>query len=198
MSRRAKFVFITWIGKNLSAMKKAKVSTDKALVKQICTVSMTCMCVNTIKSINFLNLSLLYVTNSSLHLHKTIWENVNYFRFFLLLQNFAVELLESEAELLSEDKVLDLVKKAGGANYGTGTRDWIWREKQIVFCYNDITLIDWISLFFAFSGKTFLTAIQGCHTFEFKNSSDTLTKIPFVFFFPNFMLLENRIFKNAA
>ena len=42
MSRRAKFVFITWIGKSLSALKKAKVSTDKAFVKQICDVSRTC------------------------------------------------------------------------------------------------------------------------------------------------------------
>lgn len=36
MSRRAKFAFITWIGSAVSALKKAKVSTDKAFVKQIC------------------------------------------------------------------------------------------------------------------------------------------------------------------
>ena len=41
MSKRAKFVFITWIGKNVSTLKKAKVSTDKAFVKQICNVSYT-------------------------------------------------------------------------------------------------------------------------------------------------------------
>ena len=41
MSRRAKFAFITWIGPSVSALKKAKVSTDKAFVKQICNV---CVC----------------------------------------------------------------------------------------------------------------------------------------------------------
>ena len=42
MSRRAKFAFISWIGKNVSALKKAKVSTDKGFVKQICHVSEIC------------------------------------------------------------------------------------------------------------------------------------------------------------
>lgn len=35
MSRRAKFAFITWIGPGVSALKKGKVSTDKAFVKKI-------------------------------------------------------------------------------------------------------------------------------------------------------------------
>lgn len=39
MSRRAKFAFITWIGASVSPLKKAKVSTDKAFVKQIINVS---------------------------------------------------------------------------------------------------------------------------------------------------------------
>lgn len=39
MSRRAKFAFITWIGPGVSPLKKAKVSTDKAFVKSIITVS---------------------------------------------------------------------------------------------------------------------------------------------------------------
>ena len=39
MSRRAKFAFITWIGPSVSPLKKAKVSTDKAFVKEICSVS---------------------------------------------------------------------------------------------------------------------------------------------------------------
>lgn len=39
MSRRAKFAFITWIGPNVSPLKKAKVSTDKAFVKEIVRVS---------------------------------------------------------------------------------------------------------------------------------------------------------------
>ena len=39
MSRRKKFAFITWIGPSVSPLKKAKVSTDKAFVKAIVTVS---------------------------------------------------------------------------------------------------------------------------------------------------------------
>lgn len=74
MSRRARFVFITWIGSALSPLKKAKVSTDKAFVKNIC-------------------------------------------------NNFSVEILESDKGQLSQNAVLDLLNKAGGANYGTGVRD---------------------------------------------------------------------------
>ena len=40
MSRRAKFAFITWIGPGVSPLKKARVSTDKAFVKEICRVSL--------------------------------------------------------------------------------------------------------------------------------------------------------------
>ena len=39
MSKRSKFVFCTWVGPNVSVMKKAKMSTDKALLKEIITVS---------------------------------------------------------------------------------------------------------------------------------------------------------------
>ena len=35
MSKRAKFAFITWIGENVGALKKAKVSTDKGNVKAV-------------------------------------------------------------------------------------------------------------------------------------------------------------------
>lgn len=35
MSKRSKFVFCTWVGPNVSVMKKAKMSTDKALLKEI-------------------------------------------------------------------------------------------------------------------------------------------------------------------
>ena len=44
MSRRAKFAFITWIGPSVSPLKKAKVSTDKAFVKAIITVSRCTVC----------------------------------------------------------------------------------------------------------------------------------------------------------
>ncbi|XP_074534154.1 coactosin-like protein [Halichoeres trimaculatus] len=35
MSKRAKFTLITWIGDNVSGLKRAKISTDKAKVKEI-------------------------------------------------------------------------------------------------------------------------------------------------------------------
>jgi len=35
LSKRAKFVLVTWVGQNVSVMKKAKMSTDKALLKDI-------------------------------------------------------------------------------------------------------------------------------------------------------------------
>jgi len=37
MSKRSKFLFLTWVGPNVSVMKKAKMSTDKALLKEIIT-----------------------------------------------------------------------------------------------------------------------------------------------------------------
>jgi len=42
MSKRAKFVLITWIGSNVSALKRAKVSTDKTGVKTVILVSLHC------------------------------------------------------------------------------------------------------------------------------------------------------------
>lgn len=35
LSKRSKFIFVTWVGPSVSVMKKAKMSTDKALMKDI-------------------------------------------------------------------------------------------------------------------------------------------------------------------
>lgn len=35
LSKRAKFTLITWIGENISGLQRAKISTDKSLVKDI-------------------------------------------------------------------------------------------------------------------------------------------------------------------
>jgi hypothetical protein len=40
LSVRAKFVLITWVGRSVSVVKRAKVSTDKAFVKQVIMVSL--------------------------------------------------------------------------------------------------------------------------------------------------------------
>ena len=40
MSKRAKFVLVTWIGPTVSVMKKAKMSTDKASIKDVVQVSL--------------------------------------------------------------------------------------------------------------------------------------------------------------
>jgi len=39
------------------------------------------------------------------------------------MQNFAVEVLATEHEQLEQSSIVDEVKKAGGANYGTGVRE---------------------------------------------------------------------------
>lgn len=74
LSKRCKFAFINWVGRNVSPLKKAKMSTDKALVKQA-------------------------------------------------IKSFAVEVVTDEREETEENHIRDLLQKAGGANYGTGTRD---------------------------------------------------------------------------
>lgn len=43
MSKRAKFTLITWIGENISGLQRAKISTDKALVKEIVQVGDACV-----------------------------------------------------------------------------------------------------------------------------------------------------------
>lgn len=74
LSKRVKFVLVTWVGVNVGALNRAKMSTDKTVVKAV-------------------------------------------------IKNFAMEVLASEHDQLDEDSILDQVRKAGGANYGTGVRD---------------------------------------------------------------------------
>ena len=38
MSKRAKFALVTWIGNEVSALKRAKISIDKAVVKEVMSV----------------------------------------------------------------------------------------------------------------------------------------------------------------
>lgn len=71
MSKRVKFVLLTWCGPEVPALKKAKMSLEKTKVKK-------------------------------------------------LMSNFAVEIQTSETEEIALENILGLVRKSGGANYGTG------------------------------------------------------------------------------
>lgn len=39
MSKRQKFLFVTWVGPNVSVIRRAKMSTDKSLIKGIVSVN---------------------------------------------------------------------------------------------------------------------------------------------------------------
>jgi hypothetical protein len=41
MSKRQKFLFLTWVGPSVGVIKRAKMSTDKAMVKDIIVVSLS-------------------------------------------------------------------------------------------------------------------------------------------------------------
>ena len=47
MSRRCKFMMVTWVGTQVSAMKRAKMSTDKALIKEVLNVRIHIFSFNT-------------------------------------------------------------------------------------------------------------------------------------------------------
>jgi len=74
MSKRVKFALVTWVGTNVSAINRAKMSTDKTVVKGV-------------------------------------------------IKNFAVEIHASDRQELEQEQIADALRKAGGANYGTGVRD---------------------------------------------------------------------------
>lgn len=54
-------------------------------------------------------------------LHSRTNLNVVYSMF--TLQNFAVEVLVTDHDQLEKSSIVEEVRKAGGANYGTGVRD---------------------------------------------------------------------------
>ena len=97
-------MLVTWVGPNVSVMKKAKMSTDKALMKDVIQVrKILCNVLNSqFFSILCLNFCLIYL---------------------YYLQNMSVELqLENHGEF-SHDHFKMQVDKASGARYGTGVRD---------------------------------------------------------------------------
>jgi len=74
LSKRAKFVLVSWCGNGVPPLRRAKMSTDKTEIKRI-------------------------------------------------VQSFAVEIQTNELAELEESAIKDVVAKAGGANYGTGSRN---------------------------------------------------------------------------
>jgi len=71
-SKRAKFVFVSWVGQKVGSLQRAKVSVHKANIKQI-------------------------------------------------VRDYAAEIHAEDRADLEESKVMAIVVKAGGANYGTGS-----------------------------------------------------------------------------
>lgn len=71
LSKRSKFALVTWVGPGVSPLQKAKVSTDKAFVKQ-------------------------------------------------LFAQFQTEVLADDKIDLTREVIEERIRKAGGANYGTG------------------------------------------------------------------------------
>ncbi|XP_005181888.1 coactosin-like protein isoform X1 [Musca domestica] len=75
MSKRKKFIFLTWIGQDVGVIQRAKMSTDKAIIKDV-------------------------------------------------LNNFAVELQAGVDNELDIELFREALNRAGGANYGTGVRNF--------------------------------------------------------------------------
>jgi len=71
LSKRAKFASITWCGTSVNPLKRARLSADKALVKEV-------------------------------------------------IQSCAVDVMFSDENEVSESHIMDGIRRAGGANYGTG------------------------------------------------------------------------------
>ncbi|MEQ2192093.1 hypothetical protein XENOCAPTIV_006912 [Xenoophorus captivus] len=90
MSKRAKFTLITWIGENVSGLQRAKISTDKTLVKDVVQVRDS--------------------GEVSVKLTVPLGETGPYW-------NFAKEFMISDPRELEEEYLRMELKKAGGANY---------------------------------------------------------------------------------
>lgn len=107
MSKRSKFALITWIGKNVKPLQKARVSTDKAFVKDVLRVSW-----NFFFILRFFFLFKGWMEGGLLGVILIV--------LFFTSQVFAIEVSVDDVSDITENKVREAVIKAGGANYGTG------------------------------------------------------------------------------
>lgn len=120
MSKRQKFLFVTWVGPKVSVIKRAKMSTDKSMVKSVVSVNQLYN-FNLYESYQNLTKKLEKALKTIFKLRKVSSYDNFYFLFFF--QNFAVELqLETLADIELSHFIEEL-NKAGGANYGTGVRE---------------------------------------------------------------------------
>lgn len=70
MSKRTKFLFVTWLGPNVSTMKRARLSSDKALVKEIIMVLIKRDSILTYSYINkYINISFIPISPCPLPLY---------------------------------------------------------------------------------------------------------------------------------
>lgn len=101
MSKRKKFIFLTWIGQDVGVIQRAKMSTDKAIIKDV-----------------------LNVSNKGCFIWKLNLNDKTKYCFLFFLQNFAVELQAGADTELDIELFRDALNRAGGANYGTGVRNF--------------------------------------------------------------------------
>lgn len=134
MSKRAKFTLITWIGENVSGLQRAKISTDKTLVKDIVQVGFAFPNSITHAICKFSDSDLqnlthpdtqitmyIFTVNKSVHSCKqSLVLSLHHSQFVcspFSMQNFAKEFMISDPRELEEDYLRNELKKAGGANY---------------------------------------------------------------------------------
>lgn len=63
MSKRKKFLFITWVGPNVSVINRAKMSTDKSIIKDIISVSFTFLILKVQQRGIYVKVKSIYVIN---------------------------------------------------------------------------------------------------------------------------------------
>lgn len=115
LSKRAKFAFISWIGENVAALKRAKMTQARSLIKEVIKVIENLMCTllySFLMAIKHYKINNLYILIFYFTLLITILKNYK--------QSYAVEISPSERDEITEENILQEVKRAGGANYGTG------------------------------------------------------------------------------
>lgn len=112
-AKREKFIFLTWVGERVPPLKKARVSTDKAFVKQVVKVSNFSITNRATNDQMFVHVPI----HQILPIYKVLFSNCT-----LLFQDFATEVFANKIDELDEGDIVKKVKIASGADYGSGDR----------------------------------------------------------------------------